>query len=161
MKQLIVGNVFEIHLSDGRKAFGQYLLQSKMGPIIQVFTLITSEEVSVEEIIQSQALFPPVITGLFGAVKNGYWKIIGSSSPTLTKRPCFVSTEWTKNGKATHWYLWDGEREIKIGKELPDEYKTLEFLVVWNPPNVTQRIETGNPPFPFGELIKDNEFTTN
>lgn len=55
--------------------------------------------------------------------------------------------------------MWDGEKEIKIGKELPDEYKTLEFLVVWNPPNVTQRIETGEIPFPFGELIRDNEFT--
>lgn len=101
MRRSIVGDVFEIPLSDGRKAFGQYLLQSTMGPIIQVFSVITREEVSVEEIVQSQALFPPVIAGLYGAIKNGFWKIIGSSSPTMTKHPYFVSTEWTKNGKAT------------------------------------------------------------
>ena len=159
MKQPKIGDVFEIPLSDGRKAFGQYLHQSKMGPLIQVFKLVTREELSVEEIVQSQLLFPPVITGLFAAVKNGFWKIIGNSSPILTNHPLFVSTEWTKNGKATYWYLWDGEREIKIGKELPDEYKTLEFLVVWNPPNVTRRIETGEIPFPYGEIIKNNKFT--
>lgn len=159
MKRPKVGDIFKIPLSNGRNAFCQYLIQSKMGPIIQVFSLITREEVPVEEIIQSQALFPPVITGLFAAVKNGSWKIIGNSSPTLTNHPLFVSTEWTRNGKATYWYLWDGDREIKIGKELPDEYKELEFLVVWNPPNVTQRIETAEIPFPYGELIRDNRFT--
>ena len=42
---------------------------------------------------------------------------------------------------------------------MPAEYKKLEFLVVWDPKNVVDRIETGKTPFPYSDLIENNEFT--
>jgi hypothetical protein len=155
-----VGDLFEIPLSDGRNAYGQYLHYSKMGPIIQVFDLITDREVTVEQIVSSKPLFPPVITGLYAAVKEGYWKITGYQPISNFIHPKFVSTLYDQQtGMARIWFLWDGERDIRIGPELRPEYKSLEFLVVWNPQDVVNRIETGKIPFPYAELIQNNKFT--
>jgi len=41
-----------------------------MGPIIQVFDLISAGDVAIEEVISSKPLFPPVITGLYAAIKE-------------------------------------------------------------------------------------------
>jgi hypothetical protein len=154
-----VGDIFEMTLSDGKRAFGQYLHSSKMGPIVQIFDLLSDENVPLEKIISSDLLFPPVITGLLGAVREGYWKIVGYKPIVNFIHPKFVSTLYDEeSGKARTWYLWDGQREVKIGPILPEEYKKLEFLVVWNPSNVVKRIETGEIPFPYGELIKNNKF---
>jgi hypothetical protein len=153
-----VGDIFEIPLSKGRKAYGQYLHHSKMGPIVQVFDLI-SDNVTIDQIVSSNLLFPPVITGLYAAIKNGYWKVIGYRPILGFVHPKFVSTLYDQDtGKAGIWFLWNGEIDIQIGPVLPSEYKNLEFLVVWDPTNVVHRIETREMPFPYGDLIKNNEF---
>jgi hypothetical protein len=143
-----------------KKAYGQYLHYSTMGPIIQVFDILAKDDVTIEQIMTSHRLFPPVITGLFAAIKNKVWKIIGYRPVTNFVHPQFISTLYNQQtGKAGIWFLWDGERDLKIGSALPSEYKGLEFLVVWNPQDIVDRIETGEIPFPYGDLIKNNEFT--
>lgn len=159
MHRYKVGDIFEIPLSDGRKAFGRFLIRSKIGPIIQVFSLITNKPCDLNEIIRSPELFPPVITGLFAAIKTGLWKVIGNIPPVDLHHPKFISTNYTEDGRANIWYLWDGEKHEVIGKKLPKQYKSLEFLVGYSPTSVTERIETGEIPFPYGELIRDNHFT--
>ena len=155
-----IGDIFEIPLSDGRRAYGQYLHYSKMGPIVRVFDLISEGDVTIEQIVTSQPLFPPVITGLFAAIKNKLWKIIGYRPVMNFVHSKFVSTLYNQQtGKAGIWFLWDGGRDIKIGSTLPSEYRGLEFLVVWNPQDIVDRIETGEIPFPYGDLIKNNKFT--
>jgi hypothetical protein len=154
-----VGDIFEIPLSDGRKAFGRFLIRSKMGPIIQIFSLITNEPCDIDEIVCSPELFPPVITGLFAAIKTGLWKVIGNIPPVDLHHPNFVSTNFTQDGRANVWHLWDGEKFTRIGKQLPRKYKSLEFLIGWDPQSVAARIESGKIPFPYGELIRDNHFT--
>ena len=160
MKKPKVGDIFEIPLSNGRKAYGQYLYFGKMGPIIQVFKLITKEDIPIQQIIEAKPLFPPVITGLFAAIKNKLWKVIGNNPVTTFTHPKFVSTLYNQStGKAGIWFLWDGEKDIRLGTDLSPEYKGLEYLVVWNPKNITQRIESGEMPFPYGDLLKYNKFT--
>lgn len=159
MRRIKVGDIFEIPLSNGKKAYGRYLLKSRMGPVIQVFNIITNENVSLDEIINSKELFPPVITGLFAAIKFDLWKVIGNIAPNGEYRPKFIDTNFSQDGYASTWYLWDGEKYILIGKSLSEELKKLEFLIVWNPTNVVKRIESGHIPFPYGELIRDNKFT--
>jgi hypothetical protein len=155
-----VGDIFEIPLSDGRRTFGQYLHYSKMGPIIQVFNLISEEDIPIEQIPFSKPLFPPIITGLYAAIKEGYWKVIGHRIVLDFIHPKFISNLYDqRTGKARIWFIWDGERDIRIGPVLPSEYKRLEFLVVWNPQDVVNRIETGEVPFPYGDLINNNKFT--
>jgi hypothetical protein len=111
-------------------------------------------------VISSKPLFPPVITGLYAAIKNGSWKVIGHQPVLNFIHPRFLSNLYDPDtGKAGIWFLWDGERDIRIGPTLPPEYKELEFLVVWTPQLVVNRIETGKIPFPYGDLIKNNKFT--
>lgn len=154
------GDIFEIPLPNGKKAYGQYLHYSKMGPIVRIFSLISTGEVTVDQILGSKPLFPPIITGLFAALKERRWKIIEHHPITDFAHPMFVTTLYDqRTGKAGVWYLWDGEKDIRIGPILPEKYKECEFLVVWDPSNVVDRIMTGEIPFPYGELIKNNKFT--
>ena len=155
-----VGVIFEIPLSDGRAAYGQYVIKDKMGPIIQVFNLITRERPDLDTIMGSGQMFPPVITGLSAALRTGFWIQIGYKNVERLVYPGFVSTfENEKTGEARIWFYWDGEKDIKLGAKLPEEYKNMEFLMVWDPHDVVIRIETGEYPFPYRDLILYNKYT--
>ncbi len=155
-----IGDIFEIPLSDGRKAYGQLLNLSKMGPIIQVFDLISDGSPTLEEIVDSKLLFPPVITGLFAAIRDKMWKVIGNIPVPNFVQPNFVTARYDEQtGEVRRWSLWDGEKFTGIGPELPLEYKDYEFLVVWTPIHVVRRIETGQMPFSYYDLIKNNRYT--
>jgi len=155
-----VGDIFEIPLKDERKAFGQFLFLSKKGPIIQIFDLVSKRSIAVDEIITKGLLFPPVITGLYAALKDGIWKVVDNVPVINFVHPLFVSTLWNeKTGEAGIWFLWDGQKDNRIGSFLPEKYRSLEFLVVWNPKDIERRIETREVPYPYGDLIKKNRFT--
>lgn len=118
------GDIFEIPLSDGKMAYGWYLYYSKMGPLIQVFDLITSskEKVLLEQVMSSKPIFPPIITGLFAAIKEKYWRVIGHQPVINFIHPKFVSTFYDEfTGKANIWFLWDGQKETRIGAFLPED----------------------------------------
>jgi hypothetical protein len=119
--KLKVGDILEIPLSMDRKAYGQYVFyDKKMGPLFQVFDLITETDNQLEKLKEVKALFPPIIVGLLAAVRLGIWKIVGWLPVEKFIYPKFVSTPFNaKTGKAGIWYLWDGERSIRIGTRLP------------------------------------------
>jgi hypothetical protein len=155
-----VGVIFEIPVSDGRAAYGQYVIKDKMGPIIQVFNLITRERPDLDTIIGSGPMFPPVITGLYAALRTGLWVSIGYEKVQNFNYPGFISTFYDeKSGEASIWFYWDGEKYIKLGTKLPEEYKSKEYLMGWDPHTVVQRIETGEYPFPYRDLILYNRYT--
>jgi len=155
-----IGDVFEIPLSDGRFAYGQYVFKDReMGPLIQVFDLISETKIRIEQLEIATPLFPPIITGVFAAIRVDMWRVIGRKAVENFVYPNFVSTFFDdKTGKARLWFLWDGEKSVPLGTKLPDKYKKLEFLLVWDPSDVVKRIETGEYVFPFRELILHNEF---
>jgi hypothetical protein len=157
-----VGDIFEIPLSNNRKAVGHFVFKDKKnGPLIQVFNDITdNEKVNIEDAINSNYLFPPVLTGLYAAIRVGLWHIIGKMPVTNFTYPKFISSVWDdQSGEVKNWFVWDIEKFVKLGPILPEEYKTLEYMVVWSPQDIVYRIETGSIPFPFGEMIKNNKFT--
>jgi hypothetical protein len=157
-----VGDVIEIPLSTGYKAFAHFVHRGKMGLMIRVYDFFTKEDIDIQVLRDVPQLFPPVITGLTAALRIGLWKKIGKIPVCEFVHPKFVSTLFgLKEGKtvATTWYLYDGEKDYRIGPVLPDEFKQLEFLVVWSPYDVVSRIETGEIPFPYRELIECNEYT--
>ena len=105
-------------------------------------------------------MFRPVITGLFAAIRTGLWKKIGYIQVNDFEYPNFIATNYNqKTGKASIWFLWNGEKYIRLGTELPEKYKELEYHMVWSPYDVVDRIETGKYPFPYRELIELNEFS--
>jgi len=156
-----LGDIFEIHLSGGRFAYGQYLYKDrKKGHLISVFNLISNERISMESLENAGLLFPPIFTGLIAAIREGFWTVIGNIKIKNFIYPKFISTIYNeKTGEAGHWYIWDGEVTRHIGLALPKDYKNLEYLFVWSPFDVVQRIETGEYVFPYRELIEHNKFT--
>jgi hypothetical protein len=157
---ITIGSIFEIPLSDRRFAYGQYVFKdTKMGPIVKIFDLISDTQIQFEQFDVVKPLFPPIITGLFAAIRSGMWKVIGKKAVEGFVYPNFISTFFNeKNGEAGVWFLWDGSKSVRLGTQLPEKYKNLEYLMVWNPPDVVKRIETGEYPFPFRELILENKF---
>ncbi|MHC1783528.1 MAG: Imm26 family immunity protein [Anaerolineaceae bacterium] len=157
-----VGDVFVIPLSDGRMAYGQYVFKDiKNGPLISVFAKVTENVINdMKELVNTVPLFPPVITGLNAAIRSGMWQKIGKLPVNNFVYPEFVSSYWNdRTGEANSWFIWDGAVYTKIGPILPEELKNLEYLVVWSPFDIMFRIETGEYPYPYGDLIRCNKFT--
>jgi hypothetical protein len=155
-----VGDFVEIPLLKRKMTYAQYTFKDKMGPIIQVYDCIVTERPDLDLIVQSDLLFPPVITGLFAAVRTGLWTKIGNKKPKNASYPGFISTLYDqKTGEASIWFYWDGEKSIRLGTQLPEEYKNREYLMVWDPHDVVHRIETGEYPFPYQDLILYNRYT--
>lgn len=145
---LKIGDIFEIPLADGRKAYSQYIFYDKnsLGPLIQVLNLIIDqkENASLEKIKKAKALFPPVFTGLFAAVRIGLWKVTYNLPIKNFVYPKFITGLPDKNGKILMWFFIDSNNKtIKIGKTLPEKYKKLEIKVGWDPRVLAKRIETG------------------
>lgn len=155
-----VGDVIEIPLPDGRKGYAQFVyLDSRQGPMIQVLDLIAEDTPSVDLILASPPMFPPVITGLFAAARTGMWKVLGNYPVVDFKYPGFVSANYdSKTGEARVWFLWNGERYERIGERLPEEIRGLEYLVVWDPHDIVDRIVTGQYPFPYKDLMEKGRF---
>lgn len=156
-----VGDLFEITLSDGRRAIGHHVYwDEKYGPFIQVFNYIkTKGDMNLKEAINSGYMFPPILTGLKAALRSGLWSVIGNRQIADFKYPKFLRSYWNdKTGEVKNWFLFDGVNSFSLGPILPEEYKNLEYLVVWSPFDVIYRIETGIIPFPYGEMIKNNRF---
>ncbi|PKO15874.1 MAG: hypothetical protein CVU39_10165 [Chloroflexi bacterium HGW-Chloroflexi-10] len=156
-----IGDLFEITLSDHRTAIGHYVYRdNKNGPFIQVFDYIENKQkMNVEDAVKKGYMFPPVITGLKAAIRKGLWIVIGKRPVTDFIYPKFISAHWDdKTGEVKSWFLYNGSNFIKIGSFLDEQYKTLEYLVVWSPIDIISRVETGIIPFPYGEMIRNNKF---
>lgn len=157
-KRLRIGDIFEINLKDNRKAFGQYIYLDKYGPLITVFNIIVlaGKEVNIEEVLLSGKKFPPIYTGVLGAIKSGYWKIVGHAPVENFVFPIFVSTlQRPGTGEATKWFSWDGKETKEIGQILPQEFHDKEFLAIYSPDLVVERIENGEKPY--SDLIRKNK----
>lgn len=153
------GDVFEIFLSNGYKTYGQFMLMDKYGPIVRVFDAKTAHDdhKDLKVIATSEVLFY-AYTGLYAAIRTGLWKKIGAFKDYEFEFPGFISTlEDPETGEAGVWYLWDGEKTTRLGKELPERYKHIEFLAIYPPDLIVKRIETGKKPYE--ELIKTNKLS--
>ena len=153
--RLRVGAVVEIPLSDGRFAYGWYVHWDKeQGPLLQVLDIFSTGEMDLAQIETARPLFRPVVTGLRAAVRTGLWTIIGFIPVSEFDYPAFVAPFVNEEtGKATRWFLWDGNSYVALGYELPREYWDLERLVVWDPRGLAKRIETGENPFAVQKLL--------
>lgn len=160
--QVKIGDIFEIPISDNRKAFGQYVyFDQQQGPLIQIFDYILKddEKVDLNKIVESKKLFPPIITGLFAAIRAKLWKVVGNKDIENFVYPGFVSTlRKPKTNEATIWFYWNGSESIRLGRELSKEYKEKEYLAIHSPYDIPERIETGKNPYE--EIIMTNKFSS-
>jgi len=147
-----VGDVFEIPLSDGKKAYGQFVYDDKqMGPLVRVFDLTTHDVIDVDGLMcklqEAGVLLGPLFTGVYAAIRTGLWRVIGHLPVKGFVYPGFLMVFYEGERVLGPWRLWNGEKEIVLGRRLPDEYKNREMLAVWAPSDVAERIETGENPY--------------
>lgn len=78
------------------------------------------------------------------------WKIIGNIPVKNFVYPNFIWKEGGPESKIivtrSHWFLYDGQKDIEIGKSLPDQYKNFEYKSNYSPGAVIERILTGKNP---------------
>ena len=115
--------------------YGQYVyLDKRYGLLVQIYDLITKDEVTIDQILKASLLFPLIIVGLKAAIREGIWKVIGNATTNNFRYPLFKSTVLGNLfPKPKMWYLWDGSELVRVGYQLPEEYNELEYLVVWTP----------------------------
>jgi len=157
---LTPGDVIEIPLPDGRSAAGQYLGdEPNLGPLLQVYDRIAVGPLQVADLEAARPLFPPVAVDLSGAVTRGEWRLAGSLPLGEVERPKFVSARYSdKTGVVFAWFLWEASVGTALGPVLPQAQRGLEYRVLWSPADIVERIQTGQVPFPYGDLLRDNTF---
>ena len=166
-KNIKIGVVFQIPLSDGRKAYAQYVYDD-WGNIIRIFNYFTSgvEQPSLQKIDTSDLIFPPVHVGLQGAIKQKVWKIIGELPANDYIYKGFLNhsevlpmpKDRTDPVKIQSWALWNGEKYIELGEKLPKQYHDYESGAIYPQDMIVERIETGFDMFAYPK--KHNRFST-
>ena len=143
-KKAIFGDYFIISLADGRFAYGQYLHKcTHYGQMVQIFADITNSPIDIQDVDITKMLFPPVFSGLDGAIRDGSWKIIGHADIQNFKYPLFRSGTADLKGKIHYWWIWDGTENKEIGGNLPAKYRNLERKIIWGSEILEERIEKG------------------
>lgn len=159
------GDIILIPLSEEKVAIGQLIYwkiepKQLLNPLLRIVEgVFDIDTLDLNTIDITREMFPPIATGVRAAVRSGMWKKTGNLPTGSVPYPTFVSTFYRDDGTARDWWITDGNGSRLIGPELPEKYKKCEFEVVLNPPDVVERIRTGQITFPYGDLIKDNKFT--
>jgi hypothetical protein len=70
-----IGDVFSIPLANQKYAFGQFVFKDKMGPIIRISNHIDNSFTGNSKYTFNNLLFPPVLTGLYAAIRENLWSL--------------------------------------------------------------------------------------
>jgi hypothetical protein len=138
-----VGDVFEIPTANGF-AYAQYTHEhALMGALIRVFDkLYPAKPENLERIVEGPVRFSTFFP-LKAAIQQGIYKIVANYDVSESNRsfPIFrTGIVDPKTKKVLVWWLWDGEKEWKIG-DLTLEQRKLPIRGVWNVAMLEQRIE--------------------
>ena len=142
-KRIRLGDVFEIPTSRGL-AYAQYVhKRPEWGALIRVLPgFHSSRPPQVDRLVAEPARFV-VFFPLQQAVSRKIFEVVANGPiPDEAKElPLFRARGFIdREGRVQDWWLWNGEREWKIG-ELSDEYRRLPIREVWNDTLLISRIE--------------------
>lgn len=139
-KRLKIGDVVEISLPDGNKTYAQYTHKHKMyGALIRVYekgTRLEGSKFSDNAKVQFSTFFP-----LSAAIKQEIVSVV-ENLPIKEEHlefPVFKAGVQDANGDVHTWWLWDGDKEWKVGK-LSNEQKNYPFRGVINDTLLIERI---------------------
>jgi hypothetical protein len=147
-KRLVLGDVVEIPLTKRRVAYAQYIYSHRelprWGDLIRVFPGIFRLRPDSFSLLAKQqerfcAFFPAG-----AAVSRGIVTIVSHEviPDRCKKLPLFK--DYNQDGLTGEklWFLWDGKRDIEIGK-LPQKYHDLPMCEIVNMPLLVGRISKG------------------
>jgi|SRR5882762_10347375 len=140
-----IGDIIEIPTSKGL-AYAQYTHQHpQFGGLIRVFeTLFQQRPDDFISLVNGPVRFSTFFP-LRAAVSKGIFKVVehhGVADPNRAF-PVFRSgIADPKTKKVAVWWLWDGQREWRVGEITPEQRK-LPLRSTWNDTMLVQRIEEG------------------
>lgn len=144
MAKLKIGDVVEISTSKGF-AYAQYTHKHKQyGALLRVFGSIYNNRLAdIKDLVNEKPIFSCFFP-LSAAVDQQIVSIVGNEEvPVDTQNfPIFragIINQATK--KVDVWWLWDGEKEWKIG-DLDSEQRKLPIRGIWNDTLLIERIES-------------------
>ena len=139
-----IGDIIEIPTSKGL-AYAQYTHRhSQWGALLRVMPGIHSERpISFESLFvlpeQFSAFFP-----LSQAINQGLVRVVANAPVAAQWKdfPIFRGGHRDKNGKVADWWLWDGQREWRVGELTPEQWHYPLHQVI-NDTLLIERIESG------------------
>lgn len=148
----VVGDLIEIPTSKGL-AYVQHIFDHKIPPVygslIRVLQGFYKTTPSKEELQKIVAL-PHRFVGfcpVYHAIKAGIFKLIGNFPvPEFARKfPVFKATQAPPKSdpKEVDWWLWDGEKEWKVGKLSEEDLDKYPYRGVFNDTALITSIETG------------------
>lgn len=145
MAKLRIGDVIEISTSMGF-AYAQYTHRHRQyGALLRVFGEVYSDRLNdLKELVQGRPAFCCFFP-LNAAVDQGIVSIVANEKlPAAAQTfPVFRAGVMDPVSKKVGiWWLWDGEKEWKVG-DLSPEQRNLNIRGVWNDRLLIERIESG------------------
>ena len=140
-----IGDLVEIRI-DKLFAYAQYTHKHKIyGALLRIFDEMYGERPqSFQNLISGKVRFSTFFP-LQAALSEGIFEVVGNIPirKDLREFPVFrsgVTNPETK--KVDIWWLWDGEKEWKVGK-LDEKQRKFPIRGVWNDTLLIQRIKSG------------------
>jgi hypothetical protein len=93
--------------------------------------------------IEPHAIFNEILTN---PNRDFNWKIVGNKPVTDFIYPNFIWKEGGRSAKntPTRWYLYTGEKNIELGKKLPEKYKSLEYMTSFPATSIINLIQNNH-----------------
>lgn len=115
-----------------------------MGDLIRVFPgFFESRLTSFADLVQGPERFLTFIPA-DTLIREGIITVVGAESIPVEKQkfPIFRLAPPSEPGKPLCWWLWDGEKEWKVGT-LNDEQKQFPIGATWDGQTLLHRVESG------------------
>ena len=77
------------------------------GILVEVFNKVGTLDISIEEVVESMRLFPPVIITPLG-IRKGRWRRIGKQENYNKEQDSMYSDITFVSGAIGHYFLWRG-----------------------------------------------------
>jgi hypothetical protein len=152
-----IGDIFELLLDDGTKAYVQYVFwDPEMGPAVRVLDLTMapgSDSCDLHSRLENaETRFGPVFVGLRAAVQGGDWRKVANFEVVNVSCPCFLTVMFEHYVPVGPWRLQCGKETRLLGNPLPQEYRHLELSIGWDSESLKQRIQ--EQAHPIVEMVK-------
>ena len=150
MARLKIGDIIEIKTQKGL-SYAQYTHKNKLlGTLLRVFsTIYAIRPVSYEKVIEDDLRFT-IFFPLQAAINQKIVEVVSNLNIPLKYKnfPLFrTGVINPKTDKVDTWWLWDGDKELKIGK-LNNEQKQYPIRGIWNDTLLIERIDNDWKPKP-------------
>ena len=145
MKKLLLGDIVEIATPDGM-AYAQLVnSHEQYGSLLRVLRGVHDDRPSdLNRLVAGQTQFVAFFP-LLAAIKAGIVHVVGNEQvpEAFNAFPVFrAGVADPTTGKVATWWLWDGDKEWKVGA-LNEEQKRLPIRGVWNDTLLVERIVSG------------------